>query len=59
MNTTQLIAAAPDLAAACKRAIPWLGKLIADGAHLNSVAPNDAIGALEQLEAAIARTEGR
>jgi len=41
------------LRAAVSRAIPWLGKLIADGGHLNSVAPNDAIGALQQMEAAI------
>lgn len=40
--------------AALRRAIPWLGKLIADGGHLNSVAPNDAIGALQQAEAALA-----
>jgi hypothetical protein len=51
----RLIEAATELLAALRRAVPWLGKLIADGAHLNSVAPNDAIGALEQAEAAIAK----
>jgi len=49
----RLLAASPELLAACKRALPWLGKLIADGAHMNSVAPNDAVGAMEQMQAAI------
>lgn len=40
-----------DLEAALRRAVPWLGKLIADGAHMNAVAPNDAVGALQQAEA--------
>lgn len=53
------IAASPELLSACKRALPWLGKLIADGGHLESVAPNDAIGAMEQLEAAIKKAEGK
>jgi hypothetical protein len=53
------IAAVPDMIAALKRAIPWMGKLIADGTHLNSVAPNDAVGALEQLEAALAKVEAQ
>lgn len=42
------------LRAALARAVPWLGKMIADGGHLESVAPNDAIGALAQAEAALA-----
>lgn len=50
-----LIAASPELLAACVRALPWLGKMIADKAHLNSVAPNDCVGAMQQLEAAIAK----
>lgn len=45
------------LLAALKRATPWIGKLIADGGHLHSVAPNDAIGALQQMEAAIKQAE--
>ena len=61
-ETTQvnahLIAAAPELLAALRRAVPWLGKLIADGGHLQSVCPNDAIGALQQAEAALARAKG-
>lgn len=47
---------APDcdaLRAALKRAIPWLGRMIADGGHLNSILPNDCVGALDQAEAAI------
>lgn len=55
-----LIKAAPELLeenkrlkAALERALPWLGRLIADGGHLNSVAPNDAIGAMEQADAAL------
>ena len=38
---------------ALRRAVPWLGRMIADGGHLNAVAPNDAVGALAQAEAAI------
>lgn len=44
-----------ELVAACERALPWIGKMIADKAHLNSVAPNDCVGAMEQLEAALAK----
>lgn len=54
----RLIAAAPDMLTALKRAAPWLGKLIADGGHMHSVAPNDAIGTLERVEAAIAKATG-
>jgi hypothetical protein len=54
----RLIAAAPDLLAALRRAVPWLGKLIADNGHADSAAPNDAIGALRQAEDAIAKAEG-
>ena len=38
-----------------RRCVPWLGRLIADGGHLNSVAPNDAIGALRQAEDLLAK----
>lgn len=54
-SNVRLIASAPELLAALQRAVPWLGKLIADGGHMNSVAPNDAVGALQQAEAAIAK----
>ena len=54
----KLIAAAPELLAALNRALPWLGRLIADGGHLNSVAPNDAIGAMNQAQAAIDKATG-
>jgi hypothetical protein len=40
-----------ELLAALERAIPWLGKMIADGAHQNSVAPLDCERALAQAEA--------
>jgi hypothetical protein len=45
---------AAAMLAAIKRATPWIGKLIADGGHLQSVAPNDAIRALQMLEAVLA-----
>lgn len=53
-----IMAAAPELLAALNRALPWLGRLIADGGHLNSVAPNDAIGAMNQAQAAIDKATG-
>ena len=43
--------------AALKRAAPWLGRLIADGGHLNSVMPGDAVRTLEMVESAIAEAE--
>jgi hypothetical protein len=46
-----------ELVAACQRALPWIAKMIADGAHLNSVAPNDCVGAMEQLQAVLARAK--
>jgi hypothetical protein len=55
----RLIAAAPELLAALRRAVPWLGKMIADGAHLNSVLPRDCEMALRQAEAIIAKAEGK
>jgi hypothetical protein len=58
-DNANLITTAPELLAALKRAVPWLGRLIADGGHLNSVAPNDAIGALAQAEAAIAKADSK
>jgi hypothetical protein len=55
----RLIVAAPELLAALRRAVPWLGKMIADGAHLNSVLPRDCEMALAQAEAAIAKAGGK
>lgn len=52
------LCAFPAMLKALRKAAPWLGKLIADGGHLNSVAPNDAIGTLQRVEAAIAQAEG-
>lgn len=49
----RLMAAAPNMLAALRRAAPWLGKLIADKGHENSVLPNDAVRTLEMVEAAI------
>ena len=46
--------AVPELLKALKRCVPWIGKMIADGAHQNSVAPLDCENALRQAEAAIA-----
>jgi hypothetical protein len=55
----QLIAAAPQMLLALKVAEPWLGKLIADGGHLEAAMPNHAVRALEMVVAAIAQaTEG-
>jgi hypothetical protein len=54
-----LIAAAPELLEALKRAAPWLGKMIADGAHKNSVLSRDCEVTLKLVEAAIAKAEGR
>lgn len=51
----RLIAAAPDMLAALKRAEPWLGRLIAENTHIDCVMPNDAIRTLEMISAAIAR----
>ena len=42
-----------ELHLALKRALPWLGKLIAEGAHKNTVCPNDAVGAMEQAQSAL------
>lgn len=50
----RLMAQAPAMLAALRRAVPWLGRLIADGGHLRTVAPNDAIGALAEAESILA-----
>lgn len=54
-DTAKLFASAPDLLAALQRAAPWLGKLIADKGHENSVLPSDAIRTLKMVEAAISK----
>lgn len=54
-----LMAAAPDLRKACERALPWIGKLIAEGVHEKAIMPNDAIRTMEMLTAALAKAEGR
>ena len=59
LANAHLIAAAPELLEALKRAAPWLGKMIADGAHMNSVLPKDCERTLQMIEAAIAKAEGR
>ena len=48
-----LFAASADLLAAARRALPWLGKMIADGGHLSAVLPRDAESALDMLQNAI------
>lgn len=47
----KLFRAAPEMLKAIRRAVPWIGKLIAGGVHQRCVAPNDAIGTLQELEA--------
>lgn len=51
--TNRLLSAAPDLLAALQRCLPWVGKMIADGVHMSSILPNDAVGAMDQAQAAI------
>ena len=53
VSYARLIASAPDLLAALKQAEKWLGKMIADGGHLNTVAPRHAVNTLEGVTAAI------
>lgn len=53
----QAIAALPDLHEALARAVPWLGKMIADGGHLGCVLPNDAVRTLQMAEAALAKVK--
>ena len=48
LANARLIAASPELLSALERCLPWIGKMIADKAHLNSVAPNDCVGAMVQ-----------
>lgn len=48
-----LMASAPELLAALRRVVPWLGKMIADNGHMQAVLPNDAVRSLQMAEAAI------
>lgn len=59
VENARLIAAAPDMLHALRRAAPWLARLIADGGHHGCAAPNDAVRTLQRVEAAIAKAEGR
>jgi hypothetical protein len=54
----RLISKAPEMAELLRRAAPWLGKMIADGAHLNCVMPRDCEVTLEQIERLLAEIEG-
>ena len=44
-----------DLLLACKMALPWIGKLIAEGLHEECVNPGNCIKAMEELKNAIAK----
>ena len=48
-----------ELLAALKNAERWLGKMIADGGHNNSVAPQHCEQTLRQVSAAINKAEGK
>jgi hypothetical protein len=54
----RLIALAPDMASAVKAMVPWLAKMIADGAHRKAVAPGQAERVLARAEELIAQLEG-
>jgi hypothetical protein len=43
--------------ASMRRMVPWLGKLVANGGHLNSVAPQDAVNALAEAEMILAKAK--
>jgi len=53
-----LIEASPDLYDACKAAIPWLAKMIADEGHANCARPSLCVKALLDMEAAVKKAEG-
>lgn len=50
----RLISRAPEMLATLRRAVPWLGTMIADGGHLGCVGPNDCVATLRQAEDLIA-----
>lgn len=54
-NVADLIVDAPDLLALVRRMYPWLGKMIADGGHKETVAPLDAENALKQADAMLTK----
>jgi hypothetical protein len=43
--------------ASMQRMVPWLGKLVAMGGHLDSVAPQDAVNALAEAEMILAKAK--
>lgn len=42
-----------------RRMLPWLGKMIADGGHLQAVLPHDAEQAMRQAQALLDEAKGR
>lgn len=56
-QTAQVMAAAPELLEALERVTPWIGKMIADGAHLGTVLPGDCEQALSQARGAIEKAK--
>ena len=54
----RLIAAAPEMLEALENAAMWLGKMIADGAHKNAVAPRHCEVTLDRIEKLIAKAKG-
>lgn len=57
-NNASLIAAAPDLLAACEAAIRIVGKVVADDLMPDIVRPSYTTETLKRLETAIAKAKG-
>lgn len=57
-NNAELIAAAPDMYEALENAEIWLGKFIADCAHLNAVSPRHCELTFKQVLKALAKARG-
>ena len=55
LATARLIAAAPVLLEALERALPWLGKAVADNIHKGTVLPNDLPNTLTTATKAVER----